>query len=104
MSQITLRSMNTYARPVGYLRKSRELAARNGDAELQLLSDWNRSGRKTASRPDYLRLRKMVEAGEVSVLYAYSLSRLARSLTEYSHLVEVCRQQQVTIRLAKEGE
>lgn len=110
------------ARPVAYLRKSRvtsdrhvswevqeaeirALAARSGD-EPEILSDWGKSGRgeKTRLRPQYLKLRQMIEAGEVSVLYAYSLSRLSRSLGEYASLAELCRDHGVRVRLCKEGE
>ncbi len=109
---------------VAYLRKSRvdpgtrdaswevqesrvrALAARHGDTDLELLSDWGRSGRgeKTRLRVEYRRLRAMIEADEVSVLYSYSLSRLARSLTEYASLAELCREHGVRVRLDKEGE
>jgi DNA invertase Pin-like site-specific DNA recombinase len=108
---------------VAYLRKSRvtsdrhvswevqeqsilELAGRHGDAGLLVLSDWNRSGRgeKTKYRKGYQDLLGMIEAGEVSTVYAYSLSRLARSLSEYTRLAELCRDKGVRIRLAKEGE
>jgi DNA invertase Pin-like site-specific DNA recombinase len=111
------------ARAMGYLRKSkvssdrhvswelqeaqiRELAAQHGDSELELLSDWGRSGRgeQRHLRPEYLRLRDLISAGEVRVLYAYSLSRLSRSLRDYAELAELCRDHGVTIRLAKEGE
>jgi len=111
------------ARAMGYLRKSkvssdrhvswelqeaqiRELAAKHGDAELELLSDWGRSGRgeQRHLRPEYLHLRELISAGEVRVLYAYSLSRLSRSLRDYADLAELCRDHGVTIRLAKEGE
>ena len=110
-------------RPVAYLRKSRvtndrdmswevqeskirQLAAARGDTDLELLSDWGRSGRgdKTRLRTEYRRLRAMIEAGEVSTLYAYSLSRLSRSLSEYADLAESCQRQGVKVLLCKEGE
>ncbi len=109
--------------PVGYLRKSkvtsdrhvswdvqeqevRALASRNGDRDLLLLSDWSKSGReaKTRLRTDYARLRAMLGAREVSALYSYSLSRLARSTRELLDLAEACADARVPIRLAKEGE
>ena len=109
-------------RPIAYLRKSRvtsdrhvswevqekeirEVAARHGDKP-ELLSDWGKSGRgeKTRLRPEYQRLRKMIENDEVSVLYSYSLSRLARSSIEYHKLAELCRDHGVKVRLCKEGE
>lgn len=108
---------------VGYLRKSRvtsdrhvswqvqeqairDLATKHGDTDLQLLSDWSKSGRgeKTRLRGDYLRLRQMIAANQVRVVYAYSLSRLSRSLGEYASLAELCRDHSVAIRLCKEGE
>ncbi len=111
------------SRPVAYLRKSRvtsdrhvswevqerevrALATHHGDADLEFLSDWGKSGRgdKTRLRGDYRRLREMVAADEVSVIYSYSLSRLARSLREYAALAEDCRDHGVRIRLCKEGE
>lgn len=108
--------------PVAYLRKSRvtsdrhvswevqesairELAGRNGD-QPTILSDWNKSGRGelTTRRAGYLDLRRRIAADEVSVLYAYSLSRLSRSLGEYASLAELCRDHGVRVRLVKEGE
>lgn len=108
---------------VAYLRKSRvtsdrhlswdvqeaeirALAARHGDTEIELMSDWGRSGRgdRTARRVGFRRLREMIEAGSVTVVYSYSLSRLARSLTEYASLAELCRDKGVKVRLCKEGE
>jgi DNA invertase Pin-like site-specific DNA recombinase len=109
-------------RPVAYLRKSRvtsdrhvswevqeaairDLATRAGD-EPEILSDWNKSGRGevTRHRPQYLRLRDLIASDEISVVYAYSLSRLSRSLGEYASLAELCRDHGVRIRLVKEGE
>ena len=109
--------------PVGYLRKSkvtsdrhvswdvqeqevRALAARHGDGAFLLLSDWSKSGRetKTRLRTEYARLRAMIAAGEVSALYSYSLSRLARSTRELLDLAEACAAAHVPIRLAKEGD
>ena len=83
----------------------RELAAQHGDGDLLLLSDWGRSGRgdRTHRRAEYLRLKEMVADGQVSSIYSYSLSRLARSLSEYHALAELCQDQGVPIRLCKEG-
>ena len=105
--------------PVAYLRKSRvttdrhlsweiqeqkvrELAGEYGDADrLVLLSDWNRSGGKgTNGRPGYHELVSMIEAGKVSAVYSYSLSRLSRSLSDFSALAELCVERNVPVRLA----
>jgi DNA invertase Pin-like site-specific DNA recombinase len=102
---------------VAYLRKSRvtsdrgvswevqesavrELAAAHGDAEPLILSDWNVSGRKGAeARPGYRRVLEMIESGEATAVYSYSLSRLSRSLAEFTRLVEVATDKGVPIRL-----
>ncbi|MDA8203115.1 MAG: recombinase family protein [Chloroflexi bacterium] len=105
--------------PVGYLRKSRvtsdrtvswevqedairKLAAEHGDGTaLELLSDWNKSGRRDGrGRPGYRRLVELIEADEVGALYSYSLSRLSRSLADFAKLVELCRAHGVEIHLA----
>jgi DNA invertase Pin-like site-specific DNA recombinase len=104
--------------PVAYLRKSRvtndrhlswevqegkirELAdSHEENGNLLLLSDWNRSGGKGANgRPGYHQLVTMIEAGQVSALYAYSLSRLSRSISDFATLAERCIEHKVPIRL-----
>lgn len=109
--------------PVAYLRKSRvtvtspgemsheaqlaavrELAARHGDPEPRILSDWSRSGRKGArSRPGYAEMLRMIESGEASAVYSYSLSRLSRSVRDFAALVEVAQAHDVPVRLAKDA-
>jgi DNA invertase Pin-like site-specific DNA recombinase len=105
--------------PVAYLRKSRvtndrhvswevqegkirELADSQGEnGNLLLLSDWNRSGGRGANgRPGYHQLVTMIEAGQVSALYAYSLSRLSRSISDFAELAELCIEHKVPMRLA----
>jgi DNA invertase Pin-like site-specific DNA recombinase len=105
--------------PVAYLRKSRvtndrhlswevqegkirELADQHGEnSNLLLLSDWNRSGGKGANgRPGYHQLVTMIEADQVSALYAYSLSRLSRSISDFATLAELCIEHKVPMRLA----
>lgn len=102
---------------VAYLRKSRvtsdrgvswevqeaavrELAAANGDPDPLILSDWNRSGTKGADgRPGYRRVLEMIESGEATAVYSYSLSRLSRSLAEFSRLVELATERGIPVRL-----
>lgn len=102
---------------VAYLRKSRvttdrhvswevqeaavrALAASNGEPDPLILSDWNRSGRKGAdSRPGYRRLLEMIESGAATAVYSYSLSRLSRSLAEFSRLVELATERGIPVRL-----
>lgn len=104
--------------PVAYLRKSRvtndrhlswevqeakvrELADQHGEnGNLLLLSDWNRSGGRGKKRPGYEQLLGMLEADQVSAVYGYSLSRLSRSITDFTKLAELCVSRGVPIRLA----
>src|SRR5437016_4298130 len=77
-----------------------ELAARRGDPEPELVVEWGLSGADAATafggsgrggrRRAYRELRARIEAGQVSALYAYSLSRLARSTRELLDLAEAC--------------
>jgi DNA invertase Pin-like site-specific DNA recombinase len=120
--------------PVAYLRRSNSnkangngrisyavqraevlaLAARRGDTEPQLIEDWGMSGAAPASaqggtgrggrRRAWPVLVAAIEAGEVSALYGYSLSRLARSTRELLDLAALCAAHNVPIRLAKEGD
>lgn len=104
---------------IAYLRKSRvttdrsvswevqeaavrDLAARHGD-EPTILSDWNRSGRGTSRRPGYRQMLDLIEADKVSVVYSYSLSRLSRSLADFTALVELCAAHKVPIRFSAEA-
>jgi DNA invertase Pin-like site-specific DNA recombinase len=114
--------MHRMGRPVAFVRKSvihrdsrtispevqeaevRKLADRYGDKDILILSDLGRSGRRKEKRPDYQRLLTMVEAGEVSAIYAYSMSRLSRSVKDYAALSELCVERRVPVRFYKEGE
>lgn len=119
--------------PVAYLRRSHagptnggrvsfdvqraavlEMAARRGDPEPELVVEWGLSGAAKAGtfggtgrggkRRAYHDLKERIEAGDVSALYAYSLSRLARSTGELLELAQLCTAHDVPIRLAKEGD
>lgn len=107
--------------PYAYLRRSRvfrdqaaispemQLAAATqyaeafGDRDLVVLTDMNRSGRKgRRERPGFDALLSAIEAGEVSAVYSYSLSRLSRSVRDIMALAELCKAQGVAIRLARD--
>lgn len=109
--------------PFAYLRKSRllrdqeavspemqlaavrEYAGQFGDADLVVLSDMNVSGRKgRAKRPGFDGLLTAIEAGQVSVVYSYSLSRLSRNVRDILSLAELCRAHRVPIRLARDAD
>ncbi|MGA3030849.1 MAG: recombinase family protein [Candidatus Limnocylindrales bacterium] len=79
----------------------RAMAARHGDADtLVLLSDWDKSGRLGRSkRPGYDGLWKAIESGACTAVYSYSMSRLARSVSELTKLFETCAAQGIPVRL-----
>ena len=70
------------------------------DGALTILSDWDKSGRLgREKRPGYDALWRAVETGKATAVYSYSLSRLARSVSELTRLFEVCRDRAIPIRL-----
>ena len=98
-------------RAVAYLRKSRVigedylsdvvqtdsvvgLASKYDETigEADFFIDWNRSGSgsKTHRRKAYLELKRLVAGDQVSTVYVYSLSRLARSTYETLAFMELC--------------
>ncbi len=86
-----------------------ELAKRHGDEEPELIVEWGRSGADADStgrggkRRAWPKLRQRIRDGEVTALYSYSLSRLARSTRELLDVMEDCDDAGVPVRLAKEG-
>jgi DNA invertase Pin-like site-specific DNA recombinase len=87
------------------LAEVRELAARQGydPGKLTVLQDSNISGRKgRAKRAGYNTLLTMIEDGEASALFSYSLSRLSRRVADIIPLVELCAAQGVPIHLARD--
>jgi len=105
-------------RAIGYLRRSvskdptrevsrevqtdaiRALAKRHGHElpDASLYVDWGLSGR-TGTRPEYQRMIAAIEAGEVDALYAYSLSRLGRSVAQLASLIQLCGAKGTAVRL-----
>jgi DNA invertase Pin-like site-specific DNA recombinase len=79
----------------------RAMAARHGDAAgLVILSDWDKSGRLGRDkRPGYDALWRAIEGGTCSALYSYSMSRIARSVSELTRLFETCQERNIPIRL-----
>lgn len=79
----------------------RSLAARHGDTDLTLLSDWDKSGRLGADkRPGYRALLEAIENGRATAIYSYSLSRLGRSVSELARLIADCDARGVPVRIA----
>lgn len=80
-----------------------EYAQAFGDKQLDVLTDLNKSGRKgRRERPGFDALLSAIEAGEVSAVYSYSLSRLSRSVRDIMALADLCKTQGVAIRLARD--
>jgi DNA invertase Pin-like site-specific DNA recombinase len=90
------------------------LAARHGNTTLDELVENGRSGADAKSafggtgrggnRRAYRDLRERIAQGGVSVVYAYNLSRLARSTRELLDLAEACADTGTVLRTVKEGE
>jgi DNA invertase Pin-like site-specific DNA recombinase len=72
------------------------------DTDLVQYVDWGISGRRH-DRPEYLRLKAAVEAGEVCCVFAYSLSRLGRSNGELDAFFRLCATNNVTVYTKAEG-
>lgn len=70
--------------------------------ELAEYVDWGISG-GTARRPEYQRLRADIEAGAVTAVYAYSISRLGRNVRELLDFLELCRDRGVPVTTEAEG-
>jgi DNA invertase Pin-like site-specific DNA recombinase len=81
----------------------RLMAKRWGHDDVAILVDWGRSGGSEKRRPGYLQLRSAIEAGQVTDVFSYDLSRLTRSLEEWVRLATLCRERGVRIHLSKEG-
>lgn len=101
-----------------YLRKSYVSVEHPGDAseeaqleavrrlcgaEVTVYKDWGISGATADARPDYLRLKAAIAAGEVASVCAYSLSRLGRNARELLEFVDLCERHKVTLRTAVEN-
>jgi len=85
-------------------REAQEAACRRmaGGAPLTLYTDWGISG-GTTRRPEYQRLRADVEAGRVTAVVAYSVSRLGRNARELLDFLEACKAHGVTVTTDAEG-
>ena len=81
----------------------RSLAARHGDEEVVILSDLDVSGKKGRDRRrGWDELLSAVESGEGTAVYAYSLSRFARSVAQLADFFELCDRQRVPIRIERD--
>ncbi len=84
-------------------REAQEAAVRRlcGD-DVVLYVDWGISGRKT-DRPEYVKLKRAIAAGEVASVCAYSLSRLGRNARELLDFIELAQKHDVPVRTSVES-
>jgi DNA invertase Pin-like site-specific DNA recombinase len=78
-------------------------ALAGADAErLVWIEDWGVSGQKKSQhrRKAYAELRAMIDRGEVSDIYAWSLNRLSRNLSELNDLAHECGSHGIPIHCA----
>lgn len=81
----------------------KRLAAANGDTDVVILSDLDVSGKKGRSRrPGWDAMLHAVEDGGAHAVYAYSLSRFARSVTQLSSFFDLCKDRNVSIRVDRD--
>jgi DNA invertase Pin-like site-specific DNA recombinase len=111
--------------PVAYIRRSsadvdnpgdvsreaqeaavRELAHRDGhNGNLRVFTDWDRSAdeAKEAKRTEYAAMLAEIATGRVSVVFAYALDRLYRSLGTFVRLRKAAQDHDVRIVTLREG-
>jgi DNA invertase Pin-like site-specific DNA recombinase len=81
----------------------RGLAERHGDDDVVILSDLDVSGKKDRTRrPGWDELLRAVEDGDASAVYAYSLSRFARSVSQLAAFFDLCEQKRVAVRIERD--
>jgi DNA invertase Pin-like site-specific DNA recombinase len=81
----------------------RRLAEANGHGDVVILSDLDVSGRKGRDRrPGWDQLLRAVEDGDATAVYAYSLSRFARSVAQLADFFELCERKKVRIRVDRD--
>jgi DNA invertase Pin-like site-specific DNA recombinase len=82
----------------------RALAARHGDEQVVILSDLDVSGKKDRTqRRGWDELLTAVETSEATAVYAYSLSRFARSVFQLSGFFETCARLRVPVRVDRDA-
>ncbi len=70
--------------------------------DVTVYADWGISGRKD-DRPEYVKLKAAIEAGQVASVCAYSLSRLGRNARELLAFIELCQKADVPVRTSVES-
>lgn len=67
------------------------------DAEAFVFSDRGCSGKNT-DRPALQAMMAAVRADEISEILVYKLDRISRNLTDFTHLLEICREHGISFR------
>ncbi len=81
----------------------RALAAKHGDEDVAIYSDLDVSGRKgRTKRPGWDEVMRAVESGECHAVYAYSLSRFARSVAQLAEFFDLCDAHGVRVRVERD--
>lgn len=118
--------MSRMRHPVAYVRRStadagnpgdvsrevqeaavRTLAQRDGhNGDVRYYVDWARSAdeEKEHRRTEFRAMLAAVESGSVSVIYAYSLDRLARSTVTFAKLLKAAKDNGVRVVTEREGD
>ncbi len=118
--------MSKMGKPVAYVRRSTADAGNPGDVSREVQEgairamahrdghngdvvwfvDWARSAdeEKEARRTEFRAMLAAVERGEVTVIYAFSLDRLARSTVTFGKLLKAAKDQDVRIVTDREGD
>jgi len=82
----------------------RALAKRHDDDDVILLQDIDRSGKlDRRRRAGWDQLLTAIESGEAHAVYAYSLSRFARSVPQLASFAELCDRHGVKFRVDKDN-
>jgi DNA invertase Pin-like site-specific DNA recombinase len=81
----------------------KKLAAAHSDEDVVIFSDLDISGRKGRSaRPGWDELLRAVEDGDATSVYAYSLSRFARSVAQLADFFDLCDKRHVRVRVDRD--
>lgn len=81
---------------VGAVARDRGVA---GELHWYVDASGHRSGRHEHTRPDYLRLKRDLQAGRIHTLIVYDQDRASRSVRDTAELVDLCKRQAIRLIL-----
>ena len=76
------------------LKKIFETQENITEDDIVFFEDEGFSGKNT-KRPDFIKMRKMIEDGEIAAVYVYSLDRLSRSISDFSTFYKFLKENSV---------